>query len=83
MATITFDTLKYAQQLRSSGVPGEQAEAFARAHAEAMAEAAGSTLATKMDVAELKAELRVIQWMVGVILLVTVIPVLKDLFLGH
>jgi len=36
MATVTFDTLAYAGKLREAGVPANQAEAMARAQADAL-----------------------------------------------
>lgn len=48
MATLTFDTLKFANTLKEAGVPDKQAEAEARAVAEAFA-ANTSELATKAD----------------------------------
>lgn len=51
MTAITFNTLKFVQTLRDSGVDGKQAEAIASAvsDAQAMAE-----LATKHDLKELE-----------------------------
>jgi hypothetical protein len=51
MTAVTFDTLKYAEALKTAGVPEAQAEA------EALAEAlrqGGQELATKADIAELR-----------------------------
>ena len=47
MATVTFDTLKFADALKSAGVPAAQAEAEARALASAMSEV---DVASKRDV---------------------------------
>jgi hypothetical protein len=67
MTAVTFDTLKYAEQLEASGVPTVQAKAGAQALAEALS---GSELATEQDIlrlelrlAETKAE--IIRWVVG------------------
>lgn len=64
MTTLTFDTLKFANKLKSAGVPAPQAEAEAMAIAEAFE---ASDLVTKTDlsiaVAEVKSDL--IKWMVG------------------
>jgi hypothetical protein len=49
MATITFDTLKFANRLKDAGVPGRQAEAEAEALAEAL-EVNLKELATKEDI---------------------------------
>ena len=37
--------------------------------------------ATRKDTAEIKAELKVIKWTLGVVIVVTVIPALRSLFL--
>ena len=57
MSTVTFDTLKYAEALKSAGVPDAQAKAQAEALADALRQG-GQDLATKADIAELKAELK-------------------------
>lgn len=61
MAAVTFDTLKFVDRLKEAGVPGAQAEAEARALAEALDT---SDIATKGDLLELKMD--VIKWMVGI-----------------
>ncbi|MFH1021297.1 MAG: DUF1640 domain-containing protein [Pseudomonadota bacterium] len=55
MATITFDTLKFAQTLRAAGVSESQAEAFAEAVRESHLSA---EVATKADIELLRAEIR-------------------------
>jgi hypothetical protein len=54
MATVTFDTLKFVETLKSSGIPEEQAKALARAFSEAQESA---QLATKADLRELELRL--------------------------
>ncbi|MBA3034684.1 MAG: DUF1640 domain-containing protein [Gammaproteobacteria bacterium] len=56
MASITFDTLKFADTLKAAGVPAAQAEAEARALAEAFASNA-EALATKGDIVRLESRL--------------------------
>jgi len=85
MTTVTFDTLKYAEALKTAGVPDAQAKAQAEALADALRQG-GQDLATKADVAELKAdiaELRIttadiaelkadlIKWNVGALIAMT------------
>lgn len=69
MSTITFDTLKYAERLKSAGVPDAQARAEAEALRDALAEAIDHSVVTKRDlVTELvpiKTELAVLKWMLG------------------
>lgn len=74
MASITFDTLRFANRLKAAGVPQEQAEA----EAEALSEVLGTNvkdLASKQDIEVLRAEMRtemaetkadLIRWVVGV-----------------
>ena len=54
MASITFDTLKFADTLKAAGVPDKQAEAEARAVAAAIGEV---DVATKRDIDELRRDL--------------------------
>lgn len=77
MTTTTFDTLKFANRLKTAGVPDKQAEALAEAQADMMSESLASSLATKMDIAEVKTELLVIQWMLGLVIAAEVLPLLK------
>ena len=66
MATITFDTLKFAERLEKAGLTREQATAIAEAQKEALAEAMDSQLATKADLMEM--ENRLIKWGIGLAL---------------
>jgi hypothetical protein len=74
MATVTFDTLKFANTLKAAGVPDDQAEAQARAVAEAMGEV---DVATKRDIDDLRKAIRadlldqkvdMVKWIVGLAL---------------
>ena len=73
MTTLTFDTLKFANKLKSAGVPAPQAEAEAMAIAEAFE---ASDVATKSDIALVRSDLAhleekfngkftLLQWMIG------------------
>jgi len=68
MATITFDTLKFVEKLKSGGVPDDQAKAEAEALVVAFSEAMDSQLAKKSDINRLESEVLVIKWMVGLVL---------------
>jgi len=68
VATITFDTLKFVEKLKSGGVSDKQAKAEAEALMVAFSEAMDSQLATKADVNRLEREVLVIKWMVGLVL---------------
>ena len=86
MATITFDTLKFVEHLRSAGMPEAQAKAISEAQRDSLAEVfEQKELATKSDIkdielkitevrasiAETKAEL--VRWVVGAGFLQTVL----------
>ncbi|MEW6594518.1 MAG: DUF1640 domain-containing protein [Thermodesulfobacteriota bacterium] len=66
MATITFDTLKFAERLEKAGLSREQATAIAEAQKQALAEAMDSQLAAKADLMEM--ENRLIKWGIGLAL---------------
>lgn len=62
MATVTFDTLKFAQTLRDKAkFTPEQAEGVAQAFSDASSE----QLATKSDIAALDAKIDLLRWMLG------------------
>lgn len=68
MVAITFNTLAFSRKLQAAGVPREQAEAMADAHADAMKElVAAQDLVTKHDLyiglANLRNEL--LRWVLG------------------
>lgn len=58
MASITFDTLKFADTLKAAGVPPAQAEAEARAVSAAIGEV---DVATKRDIDDLQKELQAME----------------------
>jgi hypothetical protein len=73
MSTLTFDTLKFANQLKTPGVPAVHAEAEAKALAEVF-ETNLSELATKADLQEVETGLRhemasmkfeLLKWIIG------------------
>ena len=74
MSTITFDSLKLSDRLKTAGFTAEQAESVVRVIAEAQDElvtrkdldAALSPL--KMDLAVLKTEVTQIKWMLGFVI---------------
>ena len=66
MATITFDTLKFAEKLEKAGLPRGQAAAIAEAQKDAFAEAMDSQLATKANLMEM--EKRLTRWSIGLAL---------------
>ena len=88
MTTATFDTLKFVRRLESAGFPSDQAEAVANSFRDASGEA---ELATRRDLRELelkiesrfeqmKGELTLIKWMLGIMLGGVMALVLKAFF---
>jgi len=79
MSTITFDTQELARELRTAGMPQEQAEAVVRAITKAQTE-----LVTKADLALLETKLdgkfTLLQWMLGILLAGVLSLVLKAFF---
>lgn len=65
MSTVTFDTLKFVKELENAGMPQQQAEAQAKALANVLSESLDTTLATKSDMQDVKAELKLMKWMIG------------------
>lgn len=80
----TFDTLKFANRLKSAGLTDEQAQAFAEAQKDVFAEALETSLATRLDivrfVAKLAHEASLIKWMMGVLLAVALANFAKQFF---
>lgn len=58
MASITFDTLKFADTLKAAGVPAAQAEAEARAVSAAIGEV---DVATKRDIDDLRKDMQAME----------------------
>jgi len=82
---VTFDTQEYVNNLKSGGFSDEQANSMANAQKIAISEAMNTTLATKADINqtdkkidEVKAELVLVKWMLGVVIAVEVLPLLKQ-----
>ena len=68
MNTATFDAFSAARALEAAGVEPRQAEAIASAiAAQAVTRADLEPLATKADLASVRAELGTIRWTVGLI----------------
>lgn len=81
MATITFDTLRFAETLKAHGLSEEQAKGIAEAFRDAQGE---SDLVTRKDLqielAPVRMDLNVIKWMLGVVVAAEVMPWLVKLF---
>ncbi len=84
---IQFDTLRYVEKLKSAGIPEAQAKAEAEALATALGESASGLLATKDDItnikiemADIKSELKLMKWMVVTIVAGVVSLVVKAFF---
>lgn len=83
MSAITFDTLKFVERLEKAGVSREQATAFADAQKDAFSEALDGSLASKIDIEAIRAdigkidarvtgELLLVKWMLGVIIAISI-----------
>jgi hypothetical protein len=90
MTTITFDTHELIKELKQSGFNEEQAEGLSLAFRKTQ-DSQLEKLATKHDLKEIeleikselsdiKAELKLIKWGLALVIAVTVLPVLKELF---
>ena len=88
MNAVTFDTLKFTRKLESNGFTKEQAEGVA----EAFAEAASDELATKADLAnlernidvklaEIRADIKLNRWMLGIVIAAVALPLIRDFLL--
>ncbi len=90
MATLTFDTLRFANRLMAAGVPPEHAEAEAAALSEVL-EVNLKELATKDDLKALEMKLdgrferlmgdiMLLKWMLGILIAGVVSLILKSFF---
>nr|VFK38865.1 MAG: hypothetical protein BECKSD772F_GA0070984_102912 [Candidatus Kentron sp. SD]VFK42125.1 MAG: hypothetical protein BECKSD772E_GA0070983_101432 [Candidatus Kentron sp. SD]VFK78955.1 MAG: hypothetical protein BECKSD772D_GA0070982_103025 [Candidatus Kentron sp. SD] len=84
MAAITFDTLKFVKTLKDARFDDEQAEAISHAFRNAQQE---SELATKSDIRLLEGKIDTLKnaidslrWILGIIVILVIIPIIKDLF---
>lgn len=84
---IQFDTLRYVETLKAAGVPEAQAKAEAEALATALGESASGALASKDDVvgiklemAEIKSDLKLMKWMNATIVAGVLSLVIKTFF---
>lgn len=71
MTAITFDTLAYSDKLQKAGMPREQADAMAKAQAEAIKEmVAAQELVTKHDlyIALSQTKHELLKWMMGMMI---------------
>ncbi len=83
MTSVTFDTLKFVERLKASGMPDTEAKAIAEAFRDAQSDA---ELVTKKDLqielAPLKGDLLLLKWMMGLILGGVLALILRSLFPG-
>jgi len=83
MTTITFDTLKFANKLKSAGVPDKQAEAISE-----VLEVNLKDLVTKeyldvkfqQELAPIRTDLTVLKWMMGILIAGVMSIVIKTFF---
>jgi hypothetical protein len=81
MASVAFDTLKFARTLREKAkLTTEQAEGVAQAFAEAKGEQIAKKLELREEIAPVKADLLLVKWMMGFVLAFQV-AIFAELFL--
>jgi hypothetical protein len=83
MATITFDTLKLVEKLRSAGFAQDQAEAIVRVIADAQDEVVSKGYldnSLEKAINPLRTDLAVMKWMLGAIVVAEVGPLVAKLF---
>lgn len=79
MATVTFDTLQLVEQLRSAGIPQEQAEAVVRVIAKSQ-DSLVTQVGLEVALAPLRTDLAVLKWMIGLLLAGVMSLVIKAFF---
>ncbi len=83
MTSVTFDTLKFVEKLKASGMPDAEAKAIAEALRDAQSDA---ELVTKKDLqielAPLKSDLLLLKWMMGLVLGGVLALILRSFFPG-
>ena len=83
MTSVTFDTLKFVEKLKASGMPDAEAKAIAEALRDAQSDA---ELVTKKDLqielAPLKSDLLLLKWMMGLVLGGVLALILRSFFSG-
>ena len=79
MATVTFDTLQLVEQLRTAGIPQEQAEAVVRVIAKSQ-DSLVTQIGLEIALAPLRTDLAVLKWMMGLLLAGVMSLVLKTFF---
>ena len=87
MMTITFDTHDYIKRLKAAGFDDTQAEALSDAQKKSLSETLHLSLATKGDInrlekelTEIKAEQKLMRWMMGFVLAGIAALILKSFF---
>ncbi len=87
MTTITFDTHDYIKRLKAAGFDDTQAEALSDAQKKSLSETLHLSLATKGDInrlekelTEIKAEQKLMRWMMGFVLAGIAALILKSFF---
>ena len=87
MTTITFDTHDYIKRLKAAGFDDTQAEALSDAQKKSLSETLHMSIATKGDInrlekelTEIKAEQKLMRWMMGFVLAGIAALILKSFF---
>lgn len=84
---VTFDTQEVVEELKNHGFTDDQAAVLTKIQKKILNESIDNTLASKEDISlvrediqEVKIELTLVKWMLGIVIAVEVIPLLKQFF---
>lgn len=80
MTRIAFDTLRYSQRLKATGMSDREAVALAEAMAEALGDLASSLVTQdqlRAELADIRSTLRFHSWVLGLVVVTNLIPLLR------
>lgn len=80
MSAVTFDTLKFTDKLKAAGISESQARAEAEAFRDVFIETLETPLATKSNIQDLIHRIDKLQWIVGVLIALSVANFAKQFF---
>ncbi len=68
------------EAFRSAGTPEEEAKKVAEALSSEQVATKSDIAGLKVDMADLRSDMRLIKWMLALVIITTVVPALKSLF---